>query len=308
MQKTRILINLLSVFSFLVFPYFSARICASPHPEKIQDLRENIIALNRICTNALDTLSKASAKETMSKKEQYEYRMYIAYLKGRIESYCTELSRIAGEKATKDLPCTQKTYLSFTSREESENKTTAEQISDLDHALLSSLGNFDEILLKESERLKEITPRHNAYVDQSAENAHSENMVKTDTAGAKGAKGIKSDKDRSARNTSGKTGSTERNKNTPETDGTGPKGHSRSDTNKSVSSKNTGYSANRQESGIKAGDHRKDARASAATDTDSLSADDDIVARQLREAAEKETDPELKKRLWEEYRKYKEGK
>jgi len=34
---------------------------------------------------------------------------------------------------------------------------------------------------------------------------------------------------------------------------------------------------------------------------------DDIVARQLREAAEKETDPELKKKLWEEYRKYREG-
>ena len=35
--------------------------------------------------------------------------------------------------------------------------------------------------------------------------------------------------------------------------------------------------------------------------------DDDVVARQLREAAEKETDPELKKKLWEEYRKYKDG-
>lgn len=35
--------------------------------------------------------------------------------------------------------------------------------------------------------------------------------------------------------------------------------------------------------------------------------DDDIVARQLRELAEKETDPELKERLWDEYRKYKAG-
>ena len=35
--------------------------------------------------------------------------------------------------------------------------------------------------------------------------------------------------------------------------------------------------------------------------------DDDVVARQLREAAEQETDPELKKKLWEEYRKYKQG-
>jgi len=35
--------------------------------------------------------------------------------------------------------------------------------------------------------------------------------------------------------------------------------------------------------------------------------DDDIVARQLREAAMKETDPELRERLWEEYRKYKQS-
>lgn len=33
--------------------------------------------------------------------------------------------------------------------------------------------------------------------------------------------------------------------------------------------------------------------------------DDDVVARQLREAAEKETDPKLREKLWEEYRKYK---
>lgn len=35
--------------------------------------------------------------------------------------------------------------------------------------------------------------------------------------------------------------------------------------------------------------------------------DDDIIARQLREAAMAEDDPELKEKLWEEYRKYKKG-
>lgn len=35
--------------------------------------------------------------------------------------------------------------------------------------------------------------------------------------------------------------------------------------------------------------------------------DDDIVARQLREAASKESDPVLREKLWEEYRKYKKG-
>lgn len=35
--------------------------------------------------------------------------------------------------------------------------------------------------------------------------------------------------------------------------------------------------------------------------------DDDIIARQLREAAQKERDPELRAKLWNEYRKYKKG-
>ena len=35
--------------------------------------------------------------------------------------------------------------------------------------------------------------------------------------------------------------------------------------------------------------------------------DDDIVARQLREAAMQETDPELREKLWQEYRNYKKG-
>jgi hypothetical protein len=34
---------------------------------------------------------------------------------------------------------------------------------------------------------------------------------------------------------------------------------------------------------------------------------DDVVARQLREAAERERDPEVKARLWEEYRRYRGG-
>jgi len=38
------------------------------------------------------------------------------------------------------------------------------------------------------------------------------------------------------------------------------------------------------------------------------SADDDIVARQLREAAEKETDPVLKAKLWKEYEEYKKSR
>ena len=43
-------------------------------------------------------------------------------------------------------------------------------------------------------------------------------------------------------------------------------------------------------------------------DCRSDSNDDDVVARQLRAAAESEQDPVLKEKLWDEYRKYKASK
>lgn len=49
----------------------------------------------------------------------------------------------------------------------------------------------------------------------------------------------------------------------------------------------------------------EDAEMSPTRDEFGDPSDDDVVARQLREAAEAETDPALKEQLWEEYRKYK---
>jgi len=37
-------------------------------------------------------------------------------------------------------------------------------------------------------------------------------------------------------------------------------------------------------------------------------ADDDVVARQIRKVAESERDPQLREKLWDEYRKYKQGR
>ena len=47
------------------------------------------------------------------------------------------------------------------------------------------------------------------------------------------------------------------------------------------------------------------ARVHAAARPEGTPSTDDIVALQLREAAERETDPELKAKLWEEYDRYK---
>jgi len=54
---------------------------------------------------------------------------------------------------------------------------------------------------------------------------------------------------------------------------------------------------------------RKDGKGGSADDRHRTDyEDDDIVARQLREAAENETDPELKEKLWKEYEEYKKSR
>lgn len=55
------------------------------------------------------------------------------------------------------------------------------------------------------------------------------------------------------------------------------------------------------------GDYRHTASADTIPDDIPDGSDDDVVARQIREAAMAETDPELREKLWEEYRKYKQN-
>jgi hypothetical protein len=52
------------------------------------------------------------------------------------------------------------------------------------------------------------------------------------------------------------------------------------------------------------GDYEHTAAASSVPADIPDGSDDDVVARQIREAAMKEKDPELREKLWDEYRKY----
>lgn len=62
--------------------------------------------------------------------------------------------------------------------------------------------------------------------------------------------------------------------------------------------------SNRAEERKSSVDDLSEAEKQARTPDDIVLVDEDIVARQLREAALAEEDPELRERLWEEYRKY----
>ena len=137
-------------------------------------------------------------------------------------------------------------------------QTGAEVTAALEAELFAGLGEFDEMLLREQERVKAATPH-------------------TDAASGGGADG-----------------------------GGGGSGGEGGEFDVSGESQSASGGEPTYGQGAGPGSRQASTSSSAPPGTPDGS-DDDVVARQLREAAEKETDPELKKKLWEEYRKYKQG-
>jgi hypothetical protein len=159
-------------------------------------------------------------------------------------------------------------------------RTGAEQIAALDAELNAGMSEFDEMLLREQERVKAAAPRS----DTSAGGADGQGDGDgSDGGGAANGQGNEEDN-------SGMEGS----------QSGGPDGGNGGQTGGGGG----GQIPNGNEGGAGPGSKTTDAGQPPGIPDGS---DDDLVARQLREAAEKETDPELKAKLWEEYRRYKQG-
>ena len=86
-------------------------------------------------------------------------------------------------------------------------------------------------------------------------------------------------------------------------------GETQSEGSSSSSAQGAGGSSSESDSEVASNgsnpEQDSDAEPEKEPDLPDLRKNDDIVARQIREAAEQETDPELKKKLWEEYYNYK---
>ena len=167
-----------------------------------------------------------------------------------------------------------------------------EQVSDevaaLDRKLDSSLATFDSMLLKELELIRaKSTARMRDLTEEAA--AAAERLKE---------KGIDLEYESSP-------GSTETEDDTQRQDRSE---NSESSTDEAPSSQDARTGENQvvkdpsaqQQTGTGGTPRDRDDRTSGQ--------DDDIVARQLREAAEKETDPELKAKLWKEYEAYKKNR
>ncbi len=225
-------------------------------------LRSNILALDRIQRNILHSLKTNDSGEKVSSREKRELLVFVDYLKECNRHYCTQLAQEAGSATIADLPCPGQ----LPKLPGATARTTDEQLADLDRQLNASLGEFDEMLLKEQERIAAHQPRQGGAGGSTASG---------------GAAGF-------GRQQGGQ--------------GKGSKS--------GVQGGRAGVAGRPAGTGVTASSPQGQARSGIVNGVgkDRLHADDDIVARQLREAAEKETDPELKEKLRQEYKKYKAGR
>ena len=176
-------------------------------------------------------------------------------------------------------------------------QTDDEKIALLDAELSSSLSEFDEKLLREQKELAEKS-RSTSAGGSGEQAQHGE-----------GASGKAGEGEGEGENAAGGSGG-ESGKSGGESSAGGARGDGESErqAESGQQSGTAGEGAEGNEQVASAGDASGDGRQAGkiATPPDIPDGkDDDIVARQLREAAENEQDPELRAKLWEEYRKYK---
>jgi hypothetical protein len=165
---------------------------------------------------------------------------------------------------------------------------TRDQVAELDRQLSASLNEFDAMLLKEMESIE--TESAAKMRDLAQEAAEAAKRLKEKGVDLGGGESESSDED-SKQSEQGQKG--EQGK-AGEKDASGKE-------------KRPPTEQGADDDAVASSDRSKTAGQGTGGDRGSRYSkeDDDIVARQLREAAENETDPELKEKLWKEYEDYK---
>ena len=285
----------LHIIIVLLLLIYAFPVAATPVNPSVDELRKSVTALEHARNRSVHDLDRKKQNSALELKEQQEYEKFIMYLTARIGQYCHQLVTQHGETAATGLPCPAEGQALFDGQAYTV-PTSQEKIAELEKLLGESLGQFDEELLKEEEQI--ATRR-----TKNRETGHGYG-----SGGGGGADRGKSGMEEAAMGDYGSRGVPGSEDGTGQ--GPGTEGAESSQTGKETggSASGMGESAvSGKGQGQGAGSDQAGAEASQPGTREFETGNDDIVARQLREAAERETDPELKKKLWEEYRKYKEG-
>jgi hypothetical protein len=279
---------------FLVGVLVGSVLAADVEEEWLDSIRSSIMALDSARTTAVQELQSSE----LSGGEADDYRDFIVYLNTRIVNYCTELQKHGADAAVEELPCPTLAMLGGGPEDARRDagpgsrveeavepaKTRGDQTKELQGTFLEALGEFDQMLLKEEEKVAARVPSQRESGGASGSGSGSGG------AGEGGAQGQGQGQGQGEGQGQGLEGDAGEPFGSEESQQAGQPGSSAAGAPGSGDGRASAEDAS-----------RVGARGGQLPPPE----DDDIVARQLREAAEKETDPELKKKLWEEYWKYK---
>ena len=268
------------------------------------ELRQSVIALDRARHRAVHDLAEKKQNAALEEKQQQDYKKFIIFLTVKIDEYCQQLRTEVGEAAVEDIPCPEGNQ-AFGAVQTGSIQTSEEQVAELESLLVDSLEQFDDKLLKEEERLSARQPK-------DRETGYGYGVSQDQGSGGKTAgTGQTSGQGSGSSQSTGSEGTAGQDSQDSETDGTRAAQETGGSATGTGGTTTIGEGAGSGEGAgppvEEGGAEQSDSRSSQPGKVELETGDDDVVARQLREAAEKETDPELKKKLWEEYRKYKEG-
>ena len=240
-----------------------------------EDLRVSQVTCDRISAE-LQRL-KSSGTATPELIEDYElYLRRVQAIRDEnekiVEHMEAAMARATGKQASPPLEASKP---EITIPEEQ----GGDRLAALDRELNDSLAAFDEMLLKEMERIRAASASRMTGLAREA--AEAAKKIEEDLEDDSSARGSGPEKE------TDKTGGSQPGERPEETAQEGSKG--------------------RPEGGFESGGKGAGDESTRVSKTGERGSeqDDDIVARQLREAAEKETDPELKEKLWKEYEAYK---
>ncbi len=252
----------------------------------VSRLRHSVRALWQVRQHVGRTLADRQKATGLLPGEKREIEVFLAFLLGRIREDCRQLVQVGGGRAVAGLNCPAG-GAALPGQQGTAARTSGEEVELLEQQLARAMGEFDDMLLREEERLAARVPRRRESGDGAV---------------AGGREGV--GREGRGRSAAGETdGSADRRTGTE--DGSG-------DRDRIAGQGRSGTAATGRDQTPAGRNGKATAGGVAATapsggrppDVDAMAADDDIVARQLREAAERETDPALKEKLWQEYRRY----
>jgi len=260
--------------------YFFVIVCCTLALQTVSAQLENelLAQLRADYTALLDASAEYEELQDGNSAGSEEQEDYVAWIQQLSEQFVETCLTVWSQPAVvvpADIPCDEfaLAYTSPAGIDVRQETTDAEKTAAMAGQFNDSLGEFDEKLLREQDLVKARRPLSNSPDSGGGTGSGSESEGRSE--GDSGAD--------SSQTSAG---------------GTSAEGAQRGEQSQQQGRTQTNTSA---QGGSSSGNQ------STTPDDIPDGSDDDVIARQLREAAEKETDPELQKKLWEEYRRYKKG-